>query len=147
MNVSLTPELEKLVERKVKTGRYQTASEVIREALRALEERDQVAAIRLHELRKEIQKGLRSGKATPLDMEEIKRETQEELNAGQIEMSRRLSRKLHRHGSTSSKLVSTSPKATPTPLIVSTTPSTRPSNVFFRRPARACPSRTRPRAP
>ncbi len=40
MNVSLTPELEELVERKVKTGRYQTASEVIREALRALEERD-----------------------------------------------------------------------------------------------------------
>ena len=67
MNVSLTPELEKLVERKVKTGRYQTASEVIREALRALEERDRVAALRLHELRKEIQKGLRSGEPTPFD--------------------------------------------------------------------------------
>lgn len=79
MNVSLTPELEKLVERKVKTGRYQTASEVVREALRALEERDQVAALRLQELRKEIRKGLRSGKATPLDMEEIKRETRRRI--------------------------------------------------------------------
>ncbi len=79
MNVSLTPELEKLVQRKVKTGRYQTASEVVREALRALEERDQVAALRLQELRKEIQKGLRSGKATPLDMEEIKRETRKRI--------------------------------------------------------------------
>ena len=78
MNVSLTPELEKLVNQKVKTGRYQTASEVVREALRALEERDQVAAMRLHELRKEIQKGLR-GKATPLDMEEIKRETRRRI--------------------------------------------------------------------
>ena len=73
MNVSLTPELEKLVTRKVKTGRYQTASEVVREALRALEERDQVAALRLVELRKEIVKGLKSGKATLLDIDDLKR--------------------------------------------------------------------------
>ncbi len=79
MNLSLTPELEELVERKVKTGRYQTASEVIREALRALEERDQVAALRLHELRKEIRKGLK-GKATPLEMGEIKREVRRRIN-------------------------------------------------------------------
>lgn len=82
MSVSLTPELEKIVERKIKSGRYQTACEVIREALRALEERDQMAALRLQELRKEIQKGLRSGKPTPLDMEEIKRETRRRINAG-----------------------------------------------------------------
>jgi antitoxin ParD1/3/4 len=40
MNVSLTPELEKLVDRKVSSGMYQTASEVIREGLRLLAERD-----------------------------------------------------------------------------------------------------------
>ena len=40
MNVSLTPELEKLVQDKVTSGLYQTASEVIREALRLLKERD-----------------------------------------------------------------------------------------------------------
>ena len=34
MNVSLTPELESLVREKVETGMYQTASEVVREALR-----------------------------------------------------------------------------------------------------------------
>lgn len=79
MNVSLTPELEKLVERKVKTGRYQTASEVIREALRALEERDQLAMLRLTELRKEVQKGLRSGKATPLDVVDLKREVRKRI--------------------------------------------------------------------
>src|SRR5207245_2295592 len=39
MNVSLTPELEALVNEKVKTGLYQTASEVVREALRLLKER------------------------------------------------------------------------------------------------------------
>jgi len=40
MNVSLTPELESLVNRKIKAGMYQTASEVIREGLRLLQERD-----------------------------------------------------------------------------------------------------------
>ena len=47
MNVSLTRELEQFVNQKVKSGRYQTASEVVREALRALEERDQFTAHRL----------------------------------------------------------------------------------------------------
>ena len=79
MNVSLTPELEKLVERKVKTGRYQTASEVVREALRALEERDQVMALRLQELRKEVQKGLRSGKPTPMDLDDLKGEVRKRM--------------------------------------------------------------------
>lgn len=40
MNVSLTPELERLVNEKVESGLYQTASEVVREALRLLKERD-----------------------------------------------------------------------------------------------------------
>ena len=80
MNVSLTPELEKLVERKVKTGRCQTASEVIREALRVLEERDQVAALRLRELRKEIQKGLK-GQFTSFDPEETKRDVRRRMAA------------------------------------------------------------------
>jgi antitoxin ParD1/3/4 len=41
MNVSLTPELESLVNKKVKSGLYQTASEVVREALRVLKDRDE----------------------------------------------------------------------------------------------------------
>ena len=40
MNVSLTPELDKFVASKVESGRYTSASEVVREALRLLEERD-----------------------------------------------------------------------------------------------------------
>jgi antitoxin ParD1/3/4 len=58
MNVSLTPELEKLVHEKVKTGRYNSASEVVREALRLLEEQDQLRALRLEEVRKRIAEGL-----------------------------------------------------------------------------------------
>jgi len=46
MNVSLTPELEKLVQKKVDSGRYTSASEVVREALRLLEKKDQQEAER-----------------------------------------------------------------------------------------------------
>jgi len=40
MNISLTPELEKYVRHKVASGLYNNASEVIREALRSLLERE-----------------------------------------------------------------------------------------------------------
>jgi antitoxin ParD1/3/4 len=40
MNVSLTPELEALVQEKIRGGLYQTASEVVRDALRLLKQRD-----------------------------------------------------------------------------------------------------------
>ena len=58
MNVSLTPTLEELVQQKVATGLYNSASEVIREALRLLEERDELRKMRLGTLRKEISVGL-----------------------------------------------------------------------------------------
>ncbi len=54
MNVSLTPELEEFVSAKVESGRYHSASEVVREALRLLEERDQDRAARLAEFNEEI---------------------------------------------------------------------------------------------
>ncbi len=58
MNVSLTPELEKLVESKVKSGRYQSASEVIREGLRLLDEQDRLRKAQLEEVRRSIQIGI-----------------------------------------------------------------------------------------
>lgn len=54
MNVSLTPELEKFVAQKVRTGRYNSASEVVREALRLLEEHEQARAAQLTEFNKEL---------------------------------------------------------------------------------------------
>jgi antitoxin ParD1/3/4 len=72
MNVSLTPQLEKLVKNKVDSGLYGSASEVMREALRLLEERDRRHALRVEELRAEIKKGLDSGEPTPLDVGAIK---------------------------------------------------------------------------
>lgn len=46
-NVSLTPELEALVDSKVASGRYRSASEVVRAALRLLDERERRAERRL----------------------------------------------------------------------------------------------------
>jgi len=54
MNVSLTPELEKFVSAKVESGRYNSASEVVREALRLLEEHDQARAAQLAEFNQEL---------------------------------------------------------------------------------------------
>ena len=54
MNVSLAPELEKFISTKVNTGRYNSASEVVREALRLLEENDRVRAQQLKEFNQEL---------------------------------------------------------------------------------------------
>jgi antitoxin ParD1/3/4 len=83
MNISLTPHLEDLVRAKVESGLYNSASEVMREALRLLQERDQLCEMRLEELRSEIQKGIESGSATPLDIEDIKARGRKRLAAQQ----------------------------------------------------------------
>lgn len=80
MNVSLTPELEQLVHEKVKSGRYLSASEVVREALRLLEERDRIRETRLLKLRSEIAVGIEQGdKGEVIDGEEVFRELREDI--------------------------------------------------------------------
>jgi antitoxin ParD1/3/4 len=58
MNVSLTPELEQFVQSRVASGRYQTASEVVREGLRLLEEREQARESAMEELRTKVRRGI-----------------------------------------------------------------------------------------
>lgn len=73
MNVSLTPELEAFVHDKVASGRYTSASEVVRESLRLLEDEDRSKGQRLEALKMEIQKGLddmKSGRFVSLETEE-----------------------------------------------------------------------------
>jgi antitoxin ParD1/3/4 len=82
MNVSLTRELERLVNEKVKSGLYHTASEVIRDALRLLEERDHLYRARLEELRRDVRKGLDQldrGEGIPFDPEALKRRVRHEV--------------------------------------------------------------------
>ena len=72
MNVSLTPELEELVTRKVQSGMYHSASEVVREGLRLLKERDELQQLRFDELRRQIAIGLEQAKRGELrDGEEV----------------------------------------------------------------------------
>ena len=79
MNVSLTPQLESFVRQKVESGLYRSASEVVREALRLLGERDR----QLHALRQDIGDGLASGSSAPLDIDAIKAEGRSRLGQGQ----------------------------------------------------------------
>ncbi|MCE5311213.1 MAG: type II toxin-antitoxin system ParD family antitoxin [Acidobacteriales bacterium] len=54
MDVSLTPELKKFVDGMVQAGRYRSASEVVREALRLLEEQEQARVLRLREFNQKL---------------------------------------------------------------------------------------------
>lgn len=60
MNVSLTPELEQFVQAKVQSGRYNSASEVVREALRLLEDHEKARAAQLAEFNQELGRRLAS---------------------------------------------------------------------------------------
>jgi antitoxin ParD1/3/4 len=53
MDIALTPALERLISAKVASGQYETASEVVREALRFLENRDRAR----EQLRADVQAG------------------------------------------------------------------------------------------
>ncbi|MHB1556575.1 MAG: type II toxin-antitoxin system ParD family antitoxin [Isosphaeraceae bacterium] len=74
MNVSLTPELEQYVIHKVESGLYHSASEVIREGLRLLREKDEVHQRKLQALRHDIRIGLDQadrGEHSPFDEQAI----------------------------------------------------------------------------
>jgi len=73
MNVNLTPYLEKMVREKVSSGLYTSASEVIREALRLMDEQDSICKAKIDLLRWEIQAGIESGTATVWNADKIKK--------------------------------------------------------------------------
>ena len=58
MNVSLSTEFEALIDKKLKSGHYHSASEVVREALRLLQQRDNLREAKLAKLRADVQLGL-----------------------------------------------------------------------------------------
>ena len=58
MNVSVGREFEEYVRTKVESGDYASASEVVRDGLRLLREKEQLLEARLQSLRGEIQRGI-----------------------------------------------------------------------------------------
>jgi len=81
MNISLTPHLEEMIREKIASGSYNSASEVVREALRLLEQEDELRSLKLEKLRKDIRDGLDGGPSTVFDPHEIKRIAREKKSA------------------------------------------------------------------
>jgi antitoxin ParD1/3/4 len=70
MNVSLGEKWQQFIERKLRTGDYQSASELVRDGLRLLEQRDLLAqrgtVTSFEELQEAVLAGVRAGPATPV---------------------------------------------------------------------------------
>jgi antitoxin ParD1/3/4 len=58
---------ERFIKKQIESGRYTNASEVVREALRLMEEREELRAAQLTSLRAQLQEGIDSGPGIPAD--------------------------------------------------------------------------------
>lgn len=58
---------EQFIRQQVETGRYASASELVREALRLLETRERLREIEIEEYREKIRAGMQSGSSIPAD--------------------------------------------------------------------------------
>jgi antitoxin ParD1/3/4 len=82
---TLGKHFERFISGLIKSGRYASASEVMRDSLRLLEEREKLREARLEALRREIAVGLASGPPESLDIDAIKREAREQRTAARHE--------------------------------------------------------------
>jgi antitoxin ParD1/3/4 len=81
MNVSLTPKLEQIIRKKVETGLYSNASEVVREAIRQMDGRDSFTRLRaaIDEADQEFARG-EYYELTPQLLEEMTRESELDID-------------------------------------------------------------------
>jgi antitoxin ParD1/3/4 len=82
LNVSLTPQLEEFVREKVISGRYNSASEVVREALRLMHSYEGLRESALVKLRCDVEAGwqqIDEGKVTEFDPDRVKRRGSQKL--------------------------------------------------------------------
>lgn len=56
-NISFTPQQSRFIDERVESGSYQSASEVVRDAMRLLEQREREQQAAVEEVRKLIQEG------------------------------------------------------------------------------------------
>lgn len=85
MNINLGTQWEEFITGSIKSGRYLSASEVVRDGLRLLQEQEQVRQLRLRQLRREIDKGTKQldrGEYLELDASGLKRYAEEVKTRG-----------------------------------------------------------------
>lgn len=75
---TLGEHFEEFVRRLVDSGRYASASEIMRDGLRLLEERENLREAKLVALREAIRDGMQSGPSEPLDMDSILEEARQQ---------------------------------------------------------------------
>lgn len=80
-HAALDERSEALIEGWMRSGRYASADEAVREGLRVLEALERSEDARLDALRAEIQTGLDSGPPAPLDLDAVKAEGRRRLSA------------------------------------------------------------------
>jgi antitoxin ParD1/3/4 len=81
VNVSITPELDQFLQSRVKSGRYQTTSEVVREALRLLERQERERDEALRHLKTKLKRGAAQAvRGVLLDGDEVFDELREMIN-------------------------------------------------------------------
>lgn len=66
VNVSITPELDAFLQSRVESGRYQTTSEVVREALRLLERQERERDEAFQQLKAKLERGAAQAEAGEL---------------------------------------------------------------------------------
>ena len=71
IHATVTPELDSFVDELVDSGRFTSQSEVVRAALRLLEDEERLREIKLEALKEKIQEGLESGEPEEWDIEEF----------------------------------------------------------------------------
>jgi putative addiction module CopG family antidote len=83
MQILVSPEVEELITRMIASGRYTCAGEVVREALRMLEEHEQSQAARLEEFNRELKVRLCNSRTSARTLsEEIRRATKADRTGG-----------------------------------------------------------------
>jgi antitoxin ParD1/3/4 len=78
MHIALTPELQDFVERQLKSGMYETTSELVHHALKLLLEQEAQREAKLEALRQAVQEGMDSGQAQRWNAEDFIAQMKEE---------------------------------------------------------------------
>ena len=81
MNLDLTAELEQLVQNKVKSGQYGSASEVVQDALRLLQQRDELFVRCKEDVRQKIDEGWDAAKRELVDGDKVFDRIDRDLNS------------------------------------------------------------------